>query len=421
MKRITLIIMLLFLNVSQKSYGETISIEQAIETGIKNDPKIESEIKKIGIRDADIKEAGMLINPKIILDGSIAENSYKAGISQTIELGGKRKKRIKAARIEREILIEEITEQIINLRAEIRNAYIGLYCARERQKAAREILELTEKLTEIAKKREKAGQVAMLDVLQTEITVLNAKNEIEVSELEVTKSYNELNSKLNGMLSRDIELEKPNPEKYFKEMKKFVENRDTNAEIQKLIEIAETNRPELKRIKKKIEKAEQMEKLARVSSIPDITIAAGPDIVVEKENKTTTKVNIFASIDMDVPIFNHGQGELMKARAEKEVYSRQILAEKRQIDLEIRDTYYEIIRNIKSIQIYETELIPKALNILKKSEKSFQEGKSSILTPINAQNAFIEARKNYINMLENYYKSLNKLERAIGAVNNEDI
>ena len=124
---------------------------------------------------------------------------------------------------------------------------------------------------------------------------------------------------------------------------------------------------------------------------------------------------------MDVPIFNHGQGELMKARAEKEVYSRQILAEKRQIDLEIRDTYYEIIRNIKSIQIYETELIPKALNILKKSEKSFQEGKSSILTPINAQNAFIEARKNYINMLENYYKSLNKLERAIGAVNNEDI
>lgn len=420
MKKNIAIILLLFCFGIQEAHCAVLTMEEAIATGILNNPQIQSERKKIGISNADVKEAGLFINPRIILDGAFAENSYKGGIEQTIELGGKRKKRIAAAKIDREIVAQQIAGEIINMRSEIRNAYIDLYTARERLKTAQEILILTERLTQIAQKQQSAGQIAMLDVMQAEIINIKAKSDIQTSYLEECKAFNELKNKMGTTLSYDIELLKPDPDKDFAELKRLAETSDDNKAIQTLIDMANENRPELKRLEKSIEKTRQMEKLAKVSSIPDLTFSAGPNILVEKEEKTLTKVNIFASIDMELPIFNHGQAAVMRAKAQREVLTKQLEAAKNQAALEINNIYYEILRKNNSLKIYESELLPKASDILKKSELSFQEGKSSILTPLNSQAAFIDIKKGYINTLENYYKALNNLEKAIGA-NNENI
>ena len=406
MKKTLVLIPVLLCLTLQTGYCDTFSLKEAVEYGISNNPKIQAECAKIGLSNADIKEAGLFINPKIILDGAFAEKAFKGGISQTIELGGKRKKRVNVAKADKEVVLQNIASEIINFRAEIRDAYIELYSAREYLKTDKKMLELTEQFTDIARKRELAGQIANLDVLQAEIKELKTKKDLHVTEMNEISAFNKLNGKLYGKLNQNTELEQLNDDDFFK----ITENID----VETLKQTAFENNPLIKRIEKNIEKTKRLEKLAKSSIYPDVTVAVGPNIVVEKEEKTTTKVSIFAGIDMELPIFNHGQAGVMRAKTQREIYEKELLSEKNNLSVAINSAYAEIVKSKNIINIYEKELLPKSKTVLEKSELSFKEGKSGIIIPLTSQETYIETQKGYIDAIQYYFKALNELEKAIG-------
>ena len=49
-----------------------------------------------------------------------------------------------------------------------------------------------------------------------------------------------------------------------------------------------------------------------------------------------------------------------------------------------------------------------------KAQRAFQEGKSSILFPINAQQAYVKTRLGYLQSLRDYQQAITDLEQAIG-------
>lgn len=232
---------MLLCSAFQKGNCETISLQEAVEYGITNNPKIQAECAKVGLSNADIKEAGLFINPKIILDGAFAEKSFKGGISQTIELGGKRKKRVNVAKADKEVVLKNIASEIISFRAEIRNAYIDLYSAREYLKTANMMKDLTEKFTDTARKRELAGQIANLDVLQSEIKELKTKKDLQVAEMLEITAFNKLNSLLYGKLNSDTDLSKLQEDDFLK----------VTEDIETLKETAFQNNPLIQRIEKR--------------------------------------------------------------------------------------------------------------------------------------------------------------------------
>lgn len=413
-------IALLFLFIAQNAFSETLTMNEAVSLGIVQNKQLKTERAKIGISDAEIKQAGLRINPKLVLEASLADNSYLGGIQQTFELGGKRKKRILSAKADKEALIEQISNEIIKIRSEIKNAYIDLYIAKEQYKTSNEIFEITNELAKITNKQEKAGQVAMLDVLQTETANIKAKNNIQIAQNEYNRAFNTLNNLIGNTLQYDIEIQKPIMETDFIEFKNIQNKENQEETMQLLIDTGIANNHLLKALEKNLEKTKHMEKLARSTAIPDIAILAGPQVNVFKEEKTKSNVNLYTTIEMILPIHNYGQAAVMNAKAQKDVLLKQIEAKKTEIELEVRNTYLEVLQNQKSVQVYENEILPKTSEILKKSEISFQEGKSSILTPLNAQQVFIESKFGYMKTLSYYYKSLINLEKVIG-VDNEDI
>lgn len=419
MKKLIISIMLIF-SFSGYSCCNTLSMRDIVAEGMINNPQIKVEQAKLKISDAKIKEAGTFINPRMIMEATLADNTYKAGIEQTIELGGKRKKRISVAKTDKEIAIQNLAQEMINLRTEIKNAYINLYIARENLKTAREICNLTQQLSEITDKMEKAGNTAKLAVYQAENVNLIAQNELLTAQTEAVKAFNNLNNLLGNTLQNDIEIAAPSVEEDYAEVIKSLNKDNPEELINYLTETAFINRLEIKISDSYLLKNKQEEKLAKSKAIPDISISAGPNINVEKDEKTTTKVSIFAAIEMDLPIYNHGQAELMNVKAQRDIFNKQTEVLKKKISLEIKNLYSEAIQNEKSVKLYETSLIPRAEKILEKSKMSFKEGKSDILVPLNSQQSLIETKKGYLMTLSQYYKSLNNLEKAIGA-NNDDI
>ena len=404
----TIVILLALLFCGETAWSRQITLDEAITSSIANNPQIQSERAKVGISDAQIKTAGLW---------TIADKSYKGGIEQTIQLGGKIKKKVNIAKQQKEVTLQEIATAIIDLRANVRTAYIQLYSAQERLNTEYEILKISKSMSDIARKKEIAGDIAKLDVLQTEILEVNTQSDIEALKLEKSKAINNLNFYLGEILPEEIELVKPEINSDYG----MSEIDDKNVQ-EILIKEAKENRPELKRIMKLLEQNEQIQKLARATAVPDLTLAVGPNIMIENvDNGEVTHVSVYSTLSMDLPIFNHGQTVLKEAKAERVKLEKDLKAEENKVELEVKNAYSSVVRTSAMLKIYENQLLPKTKDVLKKSEMSFKEGKSDILMLLTSQNSYEKARNGYIDAITNYQTSLSDLERALGANSNEEL
>ena len=413
----TIVILLALLFCGETAWSRQITLDEAITSSIANNPQIQSERAKVGISDAQIKTVGLWTNPSMVLDASIADKSYKGGIEQTIQLGGKIKKKVNIAKQQKEVTLQEIATAIIDLRANVRTAYIQLYSAQERLNTEYEILKISKSMSDIARKKEIAGDIAKLDVLQTEILEVNTLSDIEALKLEKSKAINNLNFYLGEILPEDIELVKPEINSDYG--KSEIDDKNVQ-EI--LIKEAKENRPELKRIMKLLEQNEQIQKLARATAVPDLTLAVGPNIMIENvDSGDVTHASVYSTLSMDLPIFNHGQTVLKEAKAERVKLEKDLKAEENRVELEVKNAYSSVVRTSAMLKIYENQLLPKTKDVFQKSEMSFKEGKSDILMLLTSQNSYEKVRNGYIDAITNYQTSLSDLERALGANSNEEL
>ncbi len=394
-----LILLVVFIDI-QKVCAETITLNQIINIVLKNNPELKAIEAKLGINDAQILKAKTRINPLLISDSGIAEKTYRVGIQQTIEVANKRKKRINLAQTQKEVALNEKETYILELKVNVKNAYIELYNAQQKYNITNEILNTTKELFEVAKKRQIAGDIALLDVLQAEITMINVKNNLENAKLGIIKSFNILNAFTGETLDNDIILMPANLS---------VQNNT----IEKLKEKAYFFRPEIKGLMQQIEITKQQIEIAKTNIIPNLVIGAGPSII-EENNKI--KANLFITTSLELPIFDYQQGAINEALAQKIQLEKELEVMKNKISLEIKNAFSQINSTGESIKIYENELIPKANDVVNKSRRSFEEGKSNIVIPLNAQQSYINIKFDYIQTLIEYQKAINNLERAVGGV-----
>lgn len=394
--------------------ANSLNLNKAIEIGILNNPNLKVMRSKLGISDAQILQSKLIPNPSIVSDNGFAENTFRIGAEQTIELGNKRARRIKLAKMQKQVFLQELITTTLDVRSEIRTSYIQAYNSQQKLWTAQEILKTTDRLANIAKMREEAGDIANLDVLQAEIEMLNAKNEVQVAKLELNKAFNTLSANLGQDIDINTVLVAPDLIKNLT----FSLNLDDNDEtlLNSLINKAYENSSELKTIQKNIDVENQKLKVARAEIVPNLNIGAGADIVTGDEKKTSA----YVMGSFDVPVFNHLQGVIKEINAQKQVYEKELEAQKIVISQKVKNAYSSIVSYSNSIKIYENELIPHSIKVLEKSELSFKEGKSNILVPLNSQDAYINTKFGYIQILSEFEKAISDLERAIG-VENENI
>ena len=409
------VIVFLFVNL-QSVHAESISLDKAMELGILNNPTLKVARARLGISDAQILQASLRINPSLVTDNGVAEKTYRfIGVEQIFELGGKRVKRTKLARIKKDVVMSEISTTLLDIRSNIRTSYIQLYNAQQRLVASQDILATTTKLSEVAKKRQLAGDIAVLDVLQAEIIMVKAKNDIQKAKLEVNQSFNALTAYMGQNLDRNIQLETPVLLAEFNNAKSMPKEQNEQI-VDSFIEQAYSSRPEVKAILKNIEAENQRIVVAKANINPNLKLAVGPDMVLPGgEENNNLNLNVFAVGSLELPVFNRQQGIIKEAIAQRQQYEKELEATKIKITQEVNNAYAGIINNAESIRIYEDDLIPRAKDILEKSKLSFLEGKSNILVSLNSQEAYINTRLGYIQTLTEYEKSVSDLERAIGA------
>lgn len=395
------------------------TLDQAIGTAIQNNPQLKAAQARLGVSEAQIITAGARLNPSILSDNGIAEKTYRLGIEQTLELGGKRKKRVAVAQAQQQAVMTEINTVLLDLRTNVRRTYTRLYNAQEREKAYQDIVKTTERLLGVAQSREQAGDIARVDVLGARIAVTNTRNDLQSASYQVIEARNGLNALLNQPINASAQLIPPSPFSQADLIKLPKPEQgaplqgavtEATANLEALIQEALTNRPELQQTVRGFEVAQRQLELARSNRIPNLRLAAGPDMVFGDGSA----FNAFVTGNLDLPVFNRQQGPIQEALAQQKQLSLEQDAVKNRITYEVINAHTAFIANQERIKRYETELLPDAEQIVKLAQLSFQEGKASILTPINAQQAYINTRLGYLQALTDYQNAISDLERAVG-------
>lgn len=413
--------MLLFCPMAkaQTPPGQVLTLEQALTLAIQNNPQLKAAQSKLGVSQAEIITAGARLNPSLMSDNGIAEKTYRLGIEQTFQLGGKRHKRIALAQAQQDVLLAEINAVLLDLRANVRRAYTQLYYAQERLQTTRDIVATTGQLLDITQKREHAGDIARLDVLQADIVTVNARNDLQTANAQVVSARNSLNSLLDQPLDTTMPIAPP-PSTLTPATPVTTSSNatlplqgsivQTEANLESLIHRALSRRPEITQIQQSIVVAQKQLELSQANRIPNLTVAAGPDRVAGSDGGNS----VFLIGNLELPVFNRQQGPIQEALARRTQLGQEQIALKNRITLAVTNAYTAFISNRDRVLRYEAELLPKAEVVVKKSRQAFEEGKSPILIPINAQQAYINTRLGYLQALLDYQNAISDLERAIG-------
>ena len=402
----------------------TLSLADAFRQAMANNSEVKAAQARLGLSEAEILTANVRPNPSLVSDNGIAEKTYRFGVEQTLELGGKRKRRVAVARAQMNVTQAGIQTSLLDIRANVRRAYTQLYNNQERQKTYENILQVTQELALIATKREKAGDISKLDVLQTEIVRVNANNDLLVASGEVANARHRLNAILNQPIGTEQVLLPPNtspqlsaeqaPSQPAPQTGPVLQGRidQLDVDLDSLIAEAISRRPEVQENLRSLEVVRLQAAMAKANRIPHLTLAAGPDIVTESSAK---EFNAFIVGNLELPIFNRQQGPLLEASARQAILEQEQAALKNRIAMEVTTAYTSYQANQARIQRYESELLPYSVAVVDKSRRAFQEGKAPILTPINAQQAYMNTRLGYLQALMDYQNSISDLERAVGA------
>ena len=394
---------------------QPLTLEATLQRVMANNPKVKALKAQAEVSKAQVVTANARPNPSIMSDNGVAERSYRLGVQQTFELGGKRKNRVAVATAQQAVTASAIAQQLLDIRAEVRKTYTQVFNLQERQAVTEEILTTAQHLLDVTEKREQAGDVATLDVLQAEIVMVNARNELQLVAYQVVEARNRLNTLLNQPLATGLHLTAPTAvlltvPHISGMMIPPVQAPTTELSVEQFVKLAMENRPEVQQNLQALTVIERQLALAKANRTPNLSLAGGFD-------KTTGEGGlngVFVMGNLELPLLNRQEGPIQEALTRKAQLQAEQTALQSQLTLEVTNAYAAWQAHQQRVASYETQLLPKAHLLVEKARRSFEEGKVSVLTPIHAQQAFISNHLGYLQALQDVQNALTDLERAIG-------
>jgi outer membrane protein, heavy metal efflux system len=397
------------------------SFQQALEAAVSSNPSLAATRARLGISQAEVRAAAFHPNPSFLTSYTPAEDLYRIGVQQTIQLGFKREFRISAARAQLAVVRAEIEVAVLDLRAQLRRAFTALYVAQQRASLLREVYETTQRLLEVAQVRERAGDIPQFEVLQAEVVSLNAQNDYQLALYQVIESRASFNAVLGRNAWEAVEVGLPDllpklpvaltPVSTSSPTVLQASVSVTDANLTALVEQALRIRPEIEQNKASVLAAERQARSARANIFPNATISYGRDINY-KEKETF----MFFAANVEIPLWYQQQGEIQGAIARRAQFLRERTALQNRIRSEVTAAYAEFVGQRRRLDLYESALLPQSATLVEKARRAFEAGKSPILVPIQAQQAYVNTRQGYLQALSDYQDAITSLERAVGTV-----
>lgn len=284
--------------------------------------------------------------------------------------------------------------------------------AEELMKVREENLKYFQKFYETVSERNKLGAVTVADVYAAQVQLGNAElNLIQVQNQYETAKSNFLNYLALNVL-QDYLLVDPFAKDKSIDTDSYMKNFEN---IQNLVNVALDTRFDYKSQKSLLNAAGQGVTIAQGGVLPQLTGNYG------FSTSSTEPANLFkrnsynVGLTLGIPIFSNFrvENQIQAAKISEMNSNEDLLALERQIKIEVKQGLNDLTASKKSLDV-----AIKNSNYAEENRKINQErynlGSATILEVLQANRDYIDALRNKINSIYDFYRQYDKLNNAIG-------
>ncbi len=389
------------INVKDKN----LTIEEAVNIALRNNPIIKSKKRSIEASKGRIKQANMMPNPKINLateeaptnEIGLNESQNMVSLSQKFEIGGKRGLRTDVAEKEKSILDLELQTVVRSITAKTKKAFFEAVTSQDRLKLAKVSVKIANSLKDISDKKFKAGDIAKLEVFKAEVELSNSKIKV----MEAERCLFNATKRLQTIMGT--------PKEPLKELVPVPMNEGPLLKLEKLEELLLTNYPELQAQRSAVDLSLLKVKEAKRKKIPDIDFSVG-----YKRLSATDEDTIQAGISLPLPFFNRNQGNIIEATELSHKAKDDATAVKNRLMLQLNNAFSLYALSRELVRSFVDTIIPQAEQALKIATLGYEQGEFGYLEVLDAQRTLASTNVTYLASLKDYFISRTEIERLVG-------
>ena len=386
----------------------TATLSEALELALSRNPRLRAGGAAIRAAAARTQQAGVLPNPEIEvevedvglsgeergLDASI----YTVRAAQTLELGGKRAKRRRAASLEVLLANWDLDSERLDLVAEVKARFTGLLVAQERVRMVTESHELGRKVRDTSAARVRSGKVSPLELIKADVELTGRRVELHRAERELAAARTALAALWNASPAEVATLRAEGNLQQIPQLPDFA-----------TLEARLGGNPDLARWETEEQLTQAAVSQERAARIPDVTVSAG----LAHERESGNEVVEFA-VSLPLPLFDRNRGSITAALAERDRVREDRRVVAIALQAELAEQWQELQAAREEAQSIGDAVLPGARKAFAAAEEGYRSGKLAYLDVLDAQQTLFEAEMQWVEALSALHQTTAKVERLIG-------
>ncbi len=383
-----------------------ITLKKAVALALLNNPQLQAFSFEQRAREARALQSDLMPNPQleIMVEDAVGSGNFNGfnqsqttiQLSQLVELGGKRAARLRANTLSKKLADWDYETKRMQVLTQVAKAYADVLKAQQQVSLTEDLVHLGEKFLNAVDERVRAGKVALLEKIKSEISLSSMQIELKKAQRELKVARSNLSVTWG---SPKAQYESALGDLFEISMIPTLESL-----MERLI-----NNPDLARWTTETEQRQAVLDSELSKRIPDVTLQGG-----FRRLETTDDNALIFGISIPLQLFNRNQGAIEEARHKL----GKVQAEKRAMEVSIKknllETYNTLVFFRAQVISIKAQILPGAQKAFDGVNEGYRFGKFGYLDVLDSQKTFFQAKRQYLDSLANYHIAVADVERLIG-------
>jgi len=394
--------------VIQSMLKQELTLDAAVQIALLNNRSLQATYEGLGIAQADVVQAGLLRNPTFgasfrfpdkTVGGHRSTNTEFSVVQDFLDLLVlPLRKKVASAQFEQAKL--RVGNAIMNLAAEVRSAYYALQADEQTLEMRRTVVQATEAAIDIATRQHDAGTLKTLDFANQQGFHDQAKLDMTRTDIQIVVDLERLN-RLMGLWGADTTWKLPG---------RLPELSADEIPLEHLESLAVSRRLDLAAARQETLVVSHALSLTRKYRYFYVF-----DVGVDTEHDVADNVNLTGpNLTIELPIFDQRQAEIARLEAQLRQSQQRLSSLAIDIRSEIREIRDRLLAARNVVKYYHDVVLPLRKRIVDESQLYYNGMLIGVYELLFAKQNQINAGREYIEALRDYWIARSDLERAVG-------
>lgn len=371
--------------------------DDAVATALWNNGQLSADLAALGVAQAALLEAGLLRNPSLQVLLPVGVKPFELALTWPIDQLVQRPRRVAAASRTWEQVAEGLVQHGLNTARDARTAHATLLQAQDRDRLGKEAAALRAELARLTQARLRAGDVGQAEVRAVESEAAAAADSAARASENVLLARERLRFQLGlspaaAPALRAVAAAVPPA---------------SLPPIDDLREAAWSRRPDLRALELAVAAAAQR---ARWERSRWLVLAA----ILSSKEVGTEGVLSGPGVSADIPVFGTARGGVARADAEVEQASREYLAMRQRVDLEVSEAFVALSQAQRSLEDYSSRVLPPLEEAALAARRSYEAGEVSYLFIVDVNRQLVDTRLRVVDLEADARRTRAELDRTVG-------